>query len=85
MHQRRSAGEVADFDVHLYFELQFVHEMVALQFESLDNSNSNIVHFCNAVRDQVNTCHFTLDEGLKGHICKSKNRESNQPLDFFAI
>lgn len=50
----RSLVEVANFDVQLYLDLQFVQEIVVLDFESLDNSDPTVAHFCSAVHAQVN-------------------------------
>jgi hypothetical protein len=51
--QGRSLGDVNDFEVQLYLDLQFVQEIVAIDFESMDNSDPNVAHFCGAVRAQV--------------------------------
>ena len=41
------------FNVQLFLDLQFVDESLALDFESLDETNPSIVHFCKAVQAQV--------------------------------
>lgn len=43
----------AHFNVQLYLDLQFVDESLALDFETLDETNPNIMHFCKSVQTQV--------------------------------
>jgi hypothetical protein len=43
----------AHFNVQLFLDLQFVDESLALDFESRDVTNPNIIHFCEAVQAQV--------------------------------
>jgi len=41
------------FNVQLFLDLQFVEESLALDFETLDKANANIIHFCNAIQAQI--------------------------------
>jgi hypothetical protein len=52
---RRGRGlpEVVQFDVQLYLNLQFLDDPAASELETLDWSNGNVIHFCNAVQAQV--------------------------------
>jgi len=50
---RRQLHQRAYFNVQLFLDLQFVNESLALDFETLDNENPNIVHFCRAIQSQV--------------------------------
>ena len=54
--RRRELIERAQFDVQLYFDLQFVDESLALDFETLDDTNPNVLHFCRAIQTQVSNC-----------------------------
>ena len=60
MHIRRGRGreldERAQFNVQIYLDLQFVDESLALDFETLDDTNPNIIHFCRAIQTQVSYC-----------------------------
>ena len=57
LHLRRGGRKLheqrAHFNVQLFLDLQFVDESLALDFESLDETNPNILHFCKAVQTQV--------------------------------
>ena len=43
----------AHFHVQLFLDLQFVDESLALDFETLDETNPNIQQFCKAIQRQV--------------------------------
>ena len=43
----------AHFHVQLFLDLQFVDESLALDFETLDETNPNIQQFCKAIQTQV--------------------------------
>lgn len=49
----RELDERAHFDVQLYLDLQFVDETLAMDFETLDDTNANVIHFCRAIQTQV--------------------------------
>jgi hypothetical protein len=57
LHLRRGGRKLheqrAHFNVQLFLNLQFVDESLALDFETLDETNPNILHFCKAVQTQV--------------------------------
>jgi hypothetical protein len=63
--QRRSLVGVTTFDVQLFLDLQFVQEIVILDFESLDNSHPNVAHFCSAIKAQASQ----WSTGADGLIC----------------
>ena len=46
-------NQQAHFNVQLFLDLQFVDEPLAIAFETLDETNPNIVHFCKSVQKQV--------------------------------
>jgi hypothetical protein len=52
---RRAGGlrEVAQFDIQIYLDLQFVDDRAASELETLNAANDNVIHFCNAVQSQV--------------------------------
>ena len=55
--RERRLHELSPFDVQLYFDLQFVEESLALDIETLDETNPSVVHFCQAVQTQVRHWH----------------------------
>jgi hypothetical protein len=51
--QQRDLGDVQEFEIDLYVDLQYVNEVVASELETMDPSNANILHFCNSCILQV--------------------------------
>lgn len=51
--RRMLHNQRAHFNVQLFLDLQFVDESLALDFETMDGANSNIMHFCKSVQTQV--------------------------------
>jgi hypothetical protein len=49
----RHLGEVSEFDTQLYLDLQFVGETTATELETRDCENAAVIHFCDAVQQQV--------------------------------
>lgn len=49
----RRLRDVAQFEVQLFLDLQFVDEATASELETFDVANVNVIHFCNAVQAQV--------------------------------
>jgi hypothetical protein len=58
----------AHFNVQLFLDLQFVDESLALDFETLDGTNPNVLHFCKAVQTQVGH-NRTQQEDLQRDPC----------------
>ena len=66
----------AHFHVQLFLDLQFVDESLAMDFETLDETNPNIQHFCRAIQTQVGLVssvlytHLSVDESVLFFSCR---------------
>ena len=64
----RALGDVQEFEIDLYIDLQYVNEVLASELESMDPSNANVLHFCNSCILQVSYFLTCLFLGVKDPI-----------------